>query len=83
MRGACDCSASAAKVRDEPKTAELPTLMTAMRIMPFMTLGRTVVPALSMAMTKGLAVASAPLSAPRSRASLEGTKSPTNSMDTM
>jgi hypothetical protein len=57
-------------VRDAPKTDELPTEMTDTRMTPFMMLGRIVVPALSMAMTKGLAEASAMLVPPRSRGSV-------------
>jgi hypothetical protein len=44
--------------------------MTEMRITPFMMLGRTVAPADSMAMTKGLAVASAMWLAPSRRGSV-------------
>jgi hypothetical protein len=55
---------------EEPKTAELPTDRTAMRMTAFMTDGRTSMPASSMAMTKGDALASALLSPPMRRLSL-------------
>jgi hypothetical protein len=48
-----------------------------MRMTPFITLGRIVVPALSMAMTKGLAVASATFAAFPNRGSVYGTRRPT------
>ncbi|KAK3293094.1 uncharacterized protein B0H64DRAFT_205968 [Chaetomium fimeti] len=68
--GAWPCSASAASVREEPNTDELPTEMAATRITPFMTEGRMVAPALSIAATKGLADASAMLVALSRRGSL-------------
>ncbi len=55
--GARPWSARAARVRELPKTAELPTEMTATRMTLFIIDGRMSMPAFSIAMTKGEAVA--------------------------
>lgn len=56
--GACPRSARAARVREEPYTAELPTLNTAIRITTFIIDGTASIPALRTAITNGEALAS-------------------------
>src|SRR5690349_3527656 len=79
--GACDCSAKEARVLEDPNMAEFPTLNTAIMITAFITLGSIVEPALSTAMTNGLAVAPTELSPPRRRRSLKGTRRLTKRSD--